>query len=130
MARKLDQYWSYPLRPNKRGNMQSSLRSLAGLAAVIAFSTLAGPIRAEGPASFWAVSGFGPAVADGAGERIEGRLQGQGNVDDLRAVWRLFPLDPGHSLGKLELFIVASLPVPASLVTPELEFASGQAVSA
>jgi len=84
----------------------------------------------HGAANVWAVTRFGPAVPDGAGERIEGRLQGQGNVDDLRAVWRLLPIDPDHTVVKLELFIVPSLPVPASLVTPELEYASDQAVSA
>jgi ribosome-associated toxin RatA of RatAB toxin-antitoxin module len=84
----------------------------------------------HGAASVWAVTRFGPPVPEGAGERIEGRIQGQGNVDDLRAVWRLLPLDADHTIVKLELFIVPTLPVPASLVTPELEFASDQAVSA
>jgi hypothetical protein len=84
----------------------------------------------HGAASVWAVTRFGPPSPEGAGERIEGRLQGQGNVDDLRAVWHLQPIDADHTLVKLELLIVPTLPVPASLVTPELEFASDQAVSA
>ena len=84
----------------------------------------------HGAASVWAVTRFGPPSPEGAGERIEGRLQGQGNVDDLRAVWHLQPIDADHTIVKLELLIVPTLPVPASLVTPELEFASDQAVSA
>lgn len=84
----------------------------------------------HGAANVWAVTRFGPPSPEGAGERIEGRLQGQGNVDELRAVWHLTPIDPDRTLVKLELLIVPTLPVPGSLVTPELEYASDQAVSA
>jgi ribosome-associated toxin RatA of RatAB toxin-antitoxin module len=84
----------------------------------------------HGAASVWAVTRFGPPAPEGTGERIEGRLNGQGNVEDLRAVWHLQPIDADHTVVKLELLIVPTLPVPASLVTPELEFASDQAVSA
>jgi ribosome-associated toxin RatA of RatAB toxin-antitoxin module len=84
----------------------------------------------HGAANVWAVTRFSPPIPDGAGERIEGKLEGQGNVDDLRAVWRLFPVDADHTIVKLELLIVPKLPLPGSIVTPELEFASDQAVSA
>jgi ribosome-associated toxin RatA of RatAB toxin-antitoxin module len=84
----------------------------------------------HGAANVWAVTRFTPPIPDGAGERIEGKLEGQGNVNDLRAVWRLFPVDPDHTIVKLELLIVPKLPLPGSIVTPELEFASDQAVSA
>jgi ribosome-associated toxin RatA of RatAB toxin-antitoxin module len=84
----------------------------------------------HGAANVWAVTRFGPPSPEGTGERIEGRLQGQGNVDDLRAVWHLTPVDAERTIVKLELLIVPKLPVPGSLVTPELEFASDQAVSA
>jgi ribosome-associated toxin RatA of RatAB toxin-antitoxin module len=84
----------------------------------------------HGAANVWAVTRFGPPTPDGAGEKIEGKLEGQGNVDELRAVWRLFAVDADHTIVKLELLIVPKLPVPGSLVTPELEFASDQAVSA
>jgi len=84
----------------------------------------------HGAANVWAVTRFGAPVPDGGGERIEGKLEGQGNVDDLRAVWRLYPIDPDHTIVKLELLIVPKLPLPGSIVTPELEFASDQAVSA
>ena len=84
----------------------------------------------HGAASVWAVTRFGPPAPEGAGERIEGKLEGKGNVDDLRAVWHLQPVDADHTIVKLELLIVPTLPVPGSLVTGELEFASDQAVSA
>lgn len=84
----------------------------------------------HGAANVWAVTRFGAPVPENGGERIEGRLEGQGNVDDLRAVWRLTPVDADHTIVKLELLIVPKLPLPGSIVTPELEFASDQAVSA
>ncbi len=89
----------------------------------------------HGVANVWAVTRFSPAVPDGAGERIEGKMvvddkgKKQGNVDDLRAVWRLIPIDPDHTILKLELLIVPSFPAPGSIVTDELEFAADQAVS-
>jgi ribosome-associated toxin RatA of RatAB toxin-antitoxin module len=91
----------------------------------------------HGAANVWAVTRFGAPVPEMGGERIEGKLarsdekpDGQGNVDDLRAVWRLYPVDADHTIVKLELLIVPKLPLPGSIVTPELEFASDQAVSA
>jgi ribosome-associated toxin RatA of RatAB toxin-antitoxin module len=84
----------------------------------------------HGAANVWAVTRFAPAAPDGSGEKIEGKLEGQGNVDELRAVWRLYPTDAEHTLLKLELLIVPKLPLPGSLVTPELEYAADQAVSA
>jgi Polyketide cyclase / dehydrase and lipid transport len=84
----------------------------------------------HGAASIWAVTRFGQPVPEGAGERIEGRLHGQGNVDQLLAVWHLLPVDENHTIAKLELLIVPKLPLPGSVVTPELEYASDQAVSA
>jgi hypothetical protein len=84
----------------------------------------------HGAANIWAVTRFGPPVAEGAGERIEGRLHGQGNVDQLLAVWHLVPVDDNRTIAKLELLIVPKLPLPGSVVTPELEYASDQAVSA
>ena len=67
--------------------------------------------------------------ADGT-EHIEGKMDGQGNVDDLQAVWHLYPVDDGHTVLKLELLIVPKLPVPGSVVTGELEYAADKAVSA
>ena len=84
----------------------------------------------HGAANIWAVTRFGPPVAEGAGERIEGRLNGQGNVEQLLAIWHLVPVDENRTIAKLELLIVPKLPLPGSVVTPELEYASDQAVSA
>ena len=84
----------------------------------------------HGAANIWAVTRFGQPVPEGAGERIEGRMHGQGNVDDLLAVWHLLPVDDNHTIAKLELLVVPKLPLPGSVVTPELEYASDQAVTA
>jgi ribosome-associated toxin RatA of RatAB toxin-antitoxin module len=84
----------------------------------------------HGAANIWAVTRFGPPSPEGGGERIEGRLHGQGNVDELLAVWHLLPVDENRTIAKLELLIVPKLPLPGSVVTPELEYASDQAVSA
>ena len=84
----------------------------------------------HGAANIWAVTRFGPPVAEGAGERIEGRLNGQGNVDQMIATWHLLPVDENRTIAKLEILIVPKLPLPGSVVTPELEYASDQAVSA
>lgn len=83
----------------------------------------------HGAATVWAVTRFAPPVKDANGERIEARMNGQGNVDDMRAVWRLKAIDDTHTLLKLELLIVPKLPLPGSVVTPELEYAADQAVT-
>ena len=84
----------------------------------------------HGAANIWAVTRFGPPIPEGNGERIEGRFHGQGNVDNLLAIWHLTPVDENHTIAKIELLIVPKLPLPGSVVTPELEYASDQAVSA
>jgi len=84
----------------------------------------------RGAANVWAVTRFEPPIPDGRGQRIEGRMTDQGNVRDLRAIWHLHPIDENRTLLKLELLIVPKLPLPASVITPELEFAAEQAVVA
>lgn len=85
----------------------------------------------HGAATVWAVTRFSSIVRDADGtEHIEGKMDGQGNVDDLRAVWHLVPVDESHTLLKLELLIVPKIPVPGSVVTGELEYAADKAVSA
>lgn len=84
----------------------------------------------RGAANVWAVTRFEPPIPDGRGQRIEGRMTDQGNVRDLRAVWHVHPIDENRTLLKLELLIVPKLPLPASVITPELEFAAEQAVMA
>lgn len=84
----------------------------------------------RGAATVWAVTRFQPPIPEGRGERIEGKMTDQGNVRDLRAVWHLQPVDENRTILKLELLIVPKLPLPASVVTPELEYAAAQAVTA
>ena len=83
----------------------------------------------HGAATIWAVTRFNPPASEGSGERIEGRMQSQGNVDDLRSVWHLYPVDDNHTILKLELLIVPKVPLPGSVVTGELEYAADKAVS-
>jgi ribosome-associated toxin RatA of RatAB toxin-antitoxin module len=84
----------------------------------------------HGAATLWAVVRFGLPVRDGAGERIEGKKTGQANVDDLRAIWRLSPIDANRTLLKLEFLVVPSLPLPGAMVTPQLAESSEDAVRA
>jgi ribosome-associated toxin RatA of RatAB toxin-antitoxin module len=84
----------------------------------------------HGAATVWALTRFEPPAKEGAdGVRVEGKMV-DGNVDDLRAVWHLRPVDDKHTVLKCELLIVPKLPLPAGVVTPELEFAADQAVTA
>lgn len=84
----------------------------------------------HGAATVWAVTRFAPPVKDGKGERISGQMAGQGNVDDMRASWHIIPVDDTHTILKCEILIVPKLPLPGSVVTPELSYAADQAVSA
>jgi len=54
----------------------------------------------------------------------------QGNVNDFRATWRLIPVDATHTILRAEMLIVPKLPLPGSVVTPELSYASDRAVTA
>jgi ribosome-associated toxin RatA of RatAB toxin-antitoxin module len=84
----------------------------------------------HGAATLWAVVRFGPPIHEGTGEKIEGKRVGQANVDDLRAVWRLSPIDANRTLLKLEFLVVPSLPLPSAMITPQLEESSEDAVRA
>ena len=53
----------------------------------------------------------------------------EGNVDDLRATWHLTPTEDGGTLVKSELLVAPKLRLPASIVTPELEYAADQAAT-
>ena len=84
----------------------------------------------HGAATVWAQTRFEPPVKEGEkGERIEGRMV-EGNVDDMRAIWHLRAVDDTHTVLKCEILIVPKLPLPGSVVTPELAFAADQAVTA
>jgi ribosome-associated toxin RatA of RatAB toxin-antitoxin module len=84
----------------------------------------------HGAASVWAVTHFTGPVPDGNGEKVEGRSESQGNVKDLRTVFRLYPADGEHTILKLELLVVPKLPIPAALLSHELRDAAERAVGA
>jgi ribosome-associated toxin RatA of RatAB toxin-antitoxin module len=84
----------------------------------------------HGAVKLYANTRFSPPVAEGTGQRIEGRMvQKEGNVDDLRAVWHLTPVDDTHTNVRLELVIVPPIMAPAFIVTRELAYATDKAVS-
>jgi ribosome-associated toxin RatA of RatAB toxin-antitoxin module len=83
----------------------------------------------HGAATIWAVTRFNPPIPEGSCERVQGKMERQGNVDDLRSVWHLCPVDDTHTILKLELLIVPKVPLPGSVVTGELEYAADMAVS-
>lgn len=83
----------------------------------------------NGAATVWSQSRFDAPVKDGEkSERIEGRMI-DGNVDDMRTTFRLRAVDDTHTVLKCEVLIVPKLPLPGSMVTPELAFAADQAVT-
>ncbi|MCU0657636.1 MAG: hypothetical protein MUF64_20955 [Polyangiaceae bacterium] len=84
----------------------------------------------NGAATVWSLTRFEPPAKEGTnGERIEGKML-EGNVEDLRAWFHMRPVDENHTVLKLELLIALKLPLPGKVVTPELEYASDQAVTA
>lgn len=84
----------------------------------------------HGAATVWAVTRFAPPRKEANGtEVIEGTFQ-QGNVNDFHATWRLIPVDATHTILRAEMLIVPKLPLPGSVVTPELSYASDRAVTA
>lgn len=88
----------------------------------------------NGAAKIWAVVNISSPEKDGsgdnAGEKIVARYSGKGNVDDFRAVWRLRSIDDDHTVVKLEILVDPKIPVPASMITPELSYAADKAVTA
>lgn len=84
---------------------------------------------AHGAVKIWAVVLIDPPSKDAVGETIVARYS-RGNVDDFRAVWRLRAVDEAHTIVKLELLVDPKLPLPGSMVTPELQYASDKAVTA
>jgi ribosome-associated toxin RatA of RatAB toxin-antitoxin module len=83
----------------------------------------------HGAANVWSVVQFGQPIkkADGS-EVIRGRMV-ESNVKEFRAIWTLVPIDEKTTLLSSEILIVPSLPVPGSVVTGELEYASDMAVT-
>jgi ribosome-associated toxin RatA of RatAB toxin-antitoxin module len=83
----------------------------------------------KGAAKVWAIVRFEPVKQVDGTEIVEGHmLNGKGNVKRLDATWRLKKLDDTTTQVVLELLIVPDLPVPDSLVVPEVRFAAAKAV--
>jgi len=81
----------------------------------------------KGAANVWAIVRFEPVKQENGGEVVTGHMI-KGNVKRLDAVWRLKKLDDMSTQVVLELLIVPDLPVPDSLVIPEVRFAAAKAV--
>jgi ribosome-associated toxin RatA of RatAB toxin-antitoxin module len=81
----------------------------------------------KGAAKVWAVVRFEPIKQVDGGEVLVGHMI-KGNVKRLDATWRLKKLDDSTTQVALELLIVPDLPVPDSLVVPEVAFAAAKAV--
>lgn len=81
----------------------------------------------KGAAKVWAVVRFEPIKQVDGGEVLVGHMV-KGNVKRLDATWRLKKLDDSSTQVALELLIVPDLPVPDSLVVPEVRFAAAKAV--
>jgi ribosome-associated toxin RatA of RatAB toxin-antitoxin module len=83
----------------------------------------------KGAAKVWAIVRFEPVKQVDGSEVVEGHMiNGKGNVKRLDAKWRLKKLDDTTTQVVLELLIVPELPVPDSLVVPEVRFAAAKAV--
>jgi ribosome-associated toxin RatA of RatAB toxin-antitoxin module len=81
----------------------------------------------KGAAKVWAVVRFEPIKQVDGTEVLTGHMI-KGNVKRLDATWRLKKLDDSSTQVALELLIVPDLPVPDSLVVPEVRFAAAKAV--
>ncbi|HEX2673924.1 MAG TPA: SRPBCC family protein [Polyangiaceae bacterium] len=81
----------------------------------------------KGAAKVWAVVRFEPIKQVDGTDVLVGHMV-KGNVKRLDATWRLKKLDDSSTQVALELLIVPDLPVPDSLVVPEVRFAAAKAV--
>jgi len=81
----------------------------------------------KGAAKVWAVVRFEPIKQVDGAEVVVGHMI-KGNVKRLDATWRLKKLDDSSTQVVLELLIVPDMPVPDSLVVPEVRFAAAKAV--
>ncbi|MBW2454231.1 MAG: hypothetical protein JRI68_06965 [Deltaproteobacteria bacterium] len=84
----------------------------------------------RGVAHIWGVIRFGPPEPwAGEGKTLTGRLV-KGNVEAYHGRWKLYPCGEDRTILQCEQFIDLKIPVPSSLVTPELEWAADKGVTA
>ena len=81
----------------------------------------------KGAAKVWAIVRFEPIQQINGSDVLVGHML-KGNVKRLDATWRLKKLDEETTQVVLELLIVPDMPVPDSLVVPEVRFAAAKAV--
>jgi ribosome-associated toxin RatA of RatAB toxin-antitoxin module len=81
----------------------------------------------KGAAKVWAVVRFEPMKKVGGNEVLEGHMI-KGNVKRLDAKWIIKKIDDDNTQLHLELLILPTLPVPGSVVTGEVAYASDEAV--
>lgn len=82
----------------------------------------------KGAVNVWAVVRFDPPKVVGNDVVITSKMV-KGNVKRLDANWRIKQIDERSSHLALELTIVPDIPVPDSLVMPEVRYAAAKAVS-
>jgi ribosome-associated toxin RatA of RatAB toxin-antitoxin module len=82
----------------------------------------------NGAVKIWAIVRFDPPKQSGNDQVISGKMV-KGNVKRLDAVWRIHKVNDESTELRLELLIVPDLPVPESLVLPEVRYAADKAVS-
>jgi len=83
-----------------------------------------------GVAHIWGVMRFGsPQPWAGKGKKLSGRLV-KGNLEAYHGRWKLYPCGSERTILQCEQFIDLKIPVPSSLVTPELEWACDKGVTA
>jgi ribosome-associated toxin RatA of RatAB toxin-antitoxin module len=83
----------------------------------------------NGVANIWGVSRFTPYKWGTKGKKVVGRYL-KGNLDAFHGLWKMYPCGPRRTVLRLELFVDPQVPVPASSITPELEWASDKGVTA
>ncbi len=84
----------------------------------------------RGVAHVWGVARFSPPQTyNRKGKRIVGRYV-KGNLDGWHGQWKLYPCKPNRTILWMEMFVDLSIPVPNSLITPELMWAADMAVTA
>lgn len=81
----------------------------------------------KGAAKVWAIVRFEPIKQVNGADVVVGHMI-KGNVKRLDATWRLKKLDDSSTQVVLELLIVPDMPVPDSLVVPEVRYAAAKAV--
>ncbi|MBW2524217.1 MAG: hypothetical protein JRI23_08580 [Deltaproteobacteria bacterium] len=82
----------------------------------------------NGVAHLWGVIRFSPPQKVGKWEMIVGRYV-KGNLNAYHGVWKLYPCAPDKTLLKMEMFADLKIPMPASVVSPELAWIADVAVT-